>query len=226
MRSLLLVLISASLVVALLMGIFLFTGTQPRSRSFDEAYSSAEKLTFSFGKDSVITWEESVILSYGNLSSPVNRSVESLVVKDLAWPSFTICLKNSEDECGDVFFHMIAFPRELVGVDSIRLPSLLYENLTVLMINEGLVELETAWGSGKAFNYTNSTSNYPTQNLSTVTKLYVDPENGLVIRGDISLMRGEISMTFTYKLASKPELKGEFQVEKPEKWDWGYVTSP
>ncbi|MEM3691620.1 MAG: hypothetical protein QXS61_03975 [Candidatus Korarchaeum sp.] len=224
MKELTLVLISAALVIALVVGVFLFTGTQPSSRSFKEAYSSAEKLTFPLGEGSVITWEESVILSYGNISSPANESVESIVVKNLSWPSFTICPMDSasEDNCGEVFFHMIAFPRELVGVDSINLPSLLYENLTVLMVNNGLVELETGWGSRRAFNYTNSTLNYPTQNLSTITKLYVDPESGLVVRGDISLIRAGLSLTFTYKLASKPELKGRFEIDRPEKWDWDH----
>lgn len=228
MGKLALVLILVALVVALVSGVFLFMGTQPSIKSFKEAYSSAKKLTFSLGEGSVITWEESAVLSYGNMSSPVNKSIESMVVKNLSWPSFTICLTDSvsEDNCGELFFHMIAFPRELVGVDSINLPSLLYENLTVLMINNGLVELETGWGSRRAFNYTNLTLNYPMQDVSTITKLYVDPESGLVIRGDISLMRAEVSLTFTYKLASKPELKGRFEIDRPERWDWDYSTPP
>ncbi|MCS7103888.1 MAG: FKBP-type peptidyl-prolyl cis-trans isomerase, partial [Candidatus Korarchaeum sp.] len=204
MKKLALILISVALVAALILGVSLFTGTQPSGKSFKEAYSSAKKLTFSLGEGSVITWEESVVLSYGNISSPLNSSTESILVRNLTWPSFNICLTDgaSEGECADVFFHMIAFPQELVGVDSINLPSLLYENLTILMVNKGLVELETGWKSSKAFNYTNSTSNHPAQNISTVTKLYVEPESGLVVRGDISLIRAGVSLTFTYKLAS------------------------
>lgn len=223
MRKSLLVLIPIILVAALMMGLLIFRGAQPAGRSFEEAYSSARKLTFSVGEGSVITWEEEIRLSYGNTSSPVNSSIESVVIKNLTWPNFVICTKNgtSEGECGEVFFHMIAFPRELVGVTSINLPSLLYENMTVLMVNNGLTELKTAWGSSKAFNYTNSTSNYPMQNVSTITKLYVDPESGLVLRGDICLMRADISLTFTYSLTSKPEPRGGFQIDKPGEWEWG-----
>lgn len=161
------------------------------------------------------------MLSYGNVSSPMNGSVESVVVRDLSWPSFIIRLKEvAPEECGEVFFHVIAFPKELIGVDSIILPSLPYGNLTVLMVDRGLVELETGWGSRRAFNYTNSTSNYPNQNLPTVIKLYVDSESGLVVRGDASLTGAGVSLAFTYRLASKPELKGRLQVDKPDRWEW------
>jgi hypothetical protein len=115
---------------------------------------------------------------------------------------------------------MVAFPKELIGVSSIRLPSLLYENLTVMMVNKGLVELEMPWGKRAAYNYTNVTMNYPVQNISTITKLYVDPEEGYVLRGDVSMARGNVSITYTYRLASRPESKGGFQIDKPERWDW------
>jgi hypothetical protein len=192
------------------------------SRSFKEAYSSAKKLTFSLGNGSVLSLEESVILAHGNVTSPINKTIQSFIIRNFSWPDYEICILNytSEADCGKIFFHMVAFPKELVGVSSISLPSLLYENLTVLMVNEGLVQLDMPWGTRTAYNYTNITVNYPLQNVSTITKLYVDPGEGYVLRGDVSIAKGNISLTYTYRLASKPESKGGFQIDKPERWDW------
>ncbi len=216
--------IIAALVVAIIT-IILMSGLSkgtPGNRSFQEAYSSTNKLTFSLGNGSVLNLEESVTLTYGNMTSPVNKTVQSFIIRNFSWPDYEICILNytSEADCGKIFFHMIAFPKELIGVSSINLPSLLYENLTVLMVNEGLVQLEMPWGTGTAYNYTNVTMDYPLRNVSTVTKLYVDPEEGYILRGDVSIAKGDISMTYTYRLASKPELKGGFQINKPERWDW------
>lgn len=228
MRKVLLVILIVIAVSSLALVLRFSEGPGKRIRSFREAYSSAERLTFSIGKESVITWEEKVILSYGNKSSIMNRSLVSVVVRDLSWPDFEICPLNAttSEECGKVFFHMIAFPKELVGVDSITLPSLLYENLTVLMINEGLVELDTSWGRRGAFNYTNVTRDYLIKDVSSVTKLYVDERDGKVIRGEVSMMRGNVSITFMYLLTSEPDVERPFQIEKPEKWLWGELGTP
>lgn len=228
MRKILLIALILIAVLAISLGLYFSLSHQRGGRSFHEAYSSAEKLTFSLGEGSVITWEERVLLSYGNSSSLVNRSVMSVMVKKFSWPNFEICSMNntSVGECGEVFFHMIAFPKELVGVDSIVLPSLLYENLTVLMINEGPVELDLSWGRRGAYNYTNVTHDYPVKNISSATKLYVDREDGKIIRGEVSMFRGNVSLTFVYLLASEPDFKGGFQVEKPDKWNWDLSGSP
>jgi hypothetical protein len=224
MRKIIGVVIIALLVVAVIAIILmggLGKGTSG-NRSFQEAYSSTKKLTFSLGNGSIFSLEESVALTYGNMTSPVNKTVQSFIIRNFSWPDYEICISNytSEADCGKIFFHMVAFPKELIGVSSIRLPSLLYENLTVMMVNKGLVELEMPWGKRTAYNYTNVTMNYPVQNISTITKLYVDPEEGYVLRGDVSMARGNVSITYTYRLASRPESKGGFQIDKPERWNW------
>ncbi len=218
------IIVIIALAILFMVGLYLLS-EMTGGTTFEERYSSIDRLTFSVGKGSILKQDLRVVLSYGNKSVEVQKANRTIIVDSFSWPNYSICPVSKEQaseqkECYNTPFTLIAIPKELLGVDSMEVPFPLAKNSKIIVNYAGVTSVDTPWGPHSVVNYTNMSVGFPQPNVNTTTFMYFDSLEGYVVEIDVSVTDGNLTSTAVYRLVEPPRLEGPLQIEKPEKWEW------